>query len=197
MVGMQADAVTERTGGRSARIRSAALGALKELLVQQSADSITTSEVARRSGVNRSTLHRRWGGMSGLLADLAIEELNATSPVPDDAGDLRTELLDWAGRVVSTLNEHPRGRSPFVAAIASLEGDGGAASELLYGRVATLEQIFVRAAARGDHVALTAMDLVEIVLLPIYAARLLSAEPVPDDLATRLVDRFLTLNKTA
>lgn len=195
MVGMQADAVTERTGGRSARIRSAALGALRGLLAQQSADSITTSEVARHSGVNRSTLHRRWGGMPGLLADLAIEELNAASPIPDDAGDLRAELLDWAGRVVSVLNEHPYGRSPFVAAILNLAGDGGSPAELLQGRVDVLEQIFVRAAGRGEHVALSAMDLVEIVLLPIYATRLLSAEPVPADLAPRLVDRFLTLNE--
>lgn len=197
MMGMQADAVTERTGGRSARIRSAALEALAELLACQPVDSITVSEVARCSGVNRSTLHRRWGGMPGLLADLAVEELNAASPVPDDAGDLRAELLDWAGRVVAVLNEHPHGRSPFVAAIVNVMDDGGSAAEFLHGRVEVLDEIFVRAADRGDHIVLSAMDLLEIVLLPIYATRLFSAEPVPADLAPRLVDRFLILNGQA
>jgi AcrR family transcriptional regulator len=194
---MQTDAVTERTGGRSARVRSAALGALSELLAEQSAESITTTEIARRSGVNRSTLHRRWGGVPGLMADLAVEELNAASPIPNDAGDLRTELLEWADRVVAVLNEYPHGRSPYVAAVINLVSDGRAPSELFQGRVEVLEEIFARATARGDRVALSASDLVEIVLLPLYAAGLLSSDPVPSDLARRLVDRFLTLNQVS
>jgi AcrR family transcriptional regulator len=194
---MQTDAVTERTGGRNARIRAATLGALAELLAEHGAESITITQVAQRSGVNRSTLHRRWGGMSGLLADLAIQELNAAGPIPEDAGDLRTELLDWAERVVAVLNEHPYGRSPFVAAVLNLAEDGGDPSEFLWARVEALEQVLVHAAARGDHVVLTAQDLVEIVLLPIHATRLLSAEPVPSDLPERLVDRFLRLNEVS
>lgn len=189
--------MTKRTGGRSARVRSAALRTLVELLAEQPAESITTTEVARRCGVNRATLHRRWGGVPGLMADLAIEELNAASPVPDDAGDLRTELVEWAHRVVAALNEYPHGHSPFVAAVVNFVGAGGAPNEFFFERIEVLEQIFTRAAARGDHVSLSATDLVEIVLLPIYAAGLLSPDPVPFDLASRLVDRFVTLNQVS
>lgn len=187
--------MTERTGGRNARVRAASLEALAELLAEMPAESITTSGVARRSGVNRSTLHRRWGGVPGMMADLAVEELNASSPVPDDAGDLRTELLCWANRVVAVLNKYPHGRSPFVASIVNLASNGGAPSELFEGRLEVLEQILARAAARGDRIALSANDLVEIVLLPIYATSLLTTSPVPSDLALRLVDRFLVLNR--
>lgn len=184
----------ERIGGRNARIRTAVLRALSELLDERPAEAITTSEVARRSGVNRSTLHRRWGGMPGLLADLAVDELNSTSPVPDDVGDLRAELLQWANRVVAALNSHPSARSPFVAAMMNLTDDGTAPGDFLEGRVEVLDRIFTRAAARGDHITLSALDLVEIVLLPIYATALLSSEPIPSDMADRLVDRFMTLN---
>ncbi|GAA1710351.1 TetR-like C-terminal domain-containing protein [Brachybacterium phenoliresistens] len=194
---MHTDAVTERTGGRSARIRAAALGALAELLDEQPADAITTSEVARRSEVNRTTLHRRWGGMPGLLADLAVEELNVHSPLPEDAGDLRTELRQWAERVITALNRHQAGRSPFVAALLRAVQDGHAPGELLQGRLDVLDQMLARAAERGEQVRLTAYDLVEIVLLPIYAARLLAPEPLAPELADRLVDRFLTLNASS
>ncbi|WP_198147874.1 TetR/AcrR family transcriptional regulator [Microbacterium sp. XT11] len=186
--------MTERIGGRSARVRTAALGALSELLEEQSAESITTSEVARRSGVNRSTLHRRWGGMPGLLADLAIEELNAASPIPDEADDLRTELCRWAEQVIDVLNAHQPGHSPFVAALLRAVQDGRAPGDLLQGRLATLDEMLSRARRRGEPTVLSALDLVEIVLLPIYAARLLSSTPLEHALAHRLVDRFLALS---
>ncbi|GAA4167996.1 TetR/AcrR family transcriptional regulator [Gryllotalpicola koreensis] len=193
---MQIDAVTERTGGRNARVRAAVLGALAELLAEKPVESITTSEVARRSGVNRSTLHRRWGGMPGLLADLAVEELNEHSPIPDDAGDLRSELQQWAARVVDALNAHPAGHSPFVVALLRVIQDGHPPGELLQERVDVLEQMLSRAAKRGERVTLTALDLVEIVLLPIYATRLFTLEPLEPEIAHRLVDRFLTLNES-
>lgn len=193
-MGMHADSVTERTGGRNARVRAAALGALSELLEEKAVDEITTSEVARRSGVNRSTLHRRWGGMSGLLTDLAVQDLNAASPVPEDAGDLRTELLVWARRVVDALDEHAPGHSPFVAAVLRAAQEGTAPAALLQGRLDVLQRMLDRAADRGETVTLSAVDLVEVVLLPIYAARLLSDEPLAPSHAPRLVDRFLALN---
>lgn len=188
------DAVTERTGGRNARVRAAALDALSELLAEKPVDQISTSEVARRSGVNRSTLHRRWGGMPGLLADLAVEELNASSPMPHDAGDLRTELLIWAERVITALNEHAPGHSPFVSALLRATQDTAAPEALLHGRLDVLDQMLDRAARRGETVTLSALDLVEIVLLPIYAARLVTNEAVPLGHAPRLIDRFLVLN---
>ncbi|WP_292697331.1 TetR/AcrR family transcriptional regulator [Microbacterium sp. 69-10] len=189
--------MTERTGGRSARVRAAVLGALSELLEERSAESITTSEVARRSGVNRSTLHRRWGGMPGLLADLAIDELNAASPIPAEADDLRTELCCWAEQVIDVLNAHRPGHSPFVAALLRAVQDGRAPGDLLQGRLAALDEMLLRAAGRGERVVLSALDLVEIVLLPIYATRLLSSAPLERGLAHRLVDRFLRLNAPA
>ncbi len=132
--------------------------------------------------------------MPGLLADLAIDELNADSPIPEDAGDLAAELNDWAGRVIAVLNAHQPGHSPFIAALLRAIQEGRAPGELMRGRLDMLEQLLTRAAARGEPVRLSALDLVEIVLLPIYAARLLTSEPLRPELAHRLVDRFLILN---
>ena len=132
-----------------------------------------------------------------MMVDLADEELNTASPIPDEAGDLRTEILEWANQVVTTLNQYPHGRSPFVAAVIKVVRDGGAPYELFHARIEALDQIFVRAAARGDHVALSATDLIEIILLPIYVSRLLSPDTVSPDLTRRLVDRFLTLNQVS
>ncbi|MDT0156509.1 TetR/AcrR family transcriptional regulator C-terminal ligand-binding domain-containing protein [Microbacterium sp. ARD32] len=189
---MPIDSVTERMGGRSARVREAALAAVAALMTEKPLDEITAAEVAERSGVNRSTLHRRWGGMPGLLADLAIDRLNDESPTPPDAGDLRAELRVWAREVIATLNAHEPGRSPFLSALLVGVRSGRIPAELWQGRLRVLQVMLDRAAARGEAV-LSAGDLAEIVLVPIYAAALLSPDPVPADLADRLVDRFLTL----
>ncbi|TGD11670.1 TetR family transcriptional regulator [Brevibacterium sp. S111] len=192
---MQADSVTERTGGRSARVRAAALRAVAELLDEQSAEEITTAEVARRSGVNRSTLHRRWGGVSGLLADLAFEQLEESSPLPPVSGDLRQALLEWARRVIEALESYPPGHSPFIAGLMRAAQRGGVIpAEVVRPRLDSLADLLTQAAGRGWQMRLSERDLVEIVLLPIYAAKLLSSEPLTDDLAVRLVDRFLLLN---
>src|SRR4051812_884670 len=78
-----ADRALRRPGGRTARVREAALRAtLQELLENGYADS-SLEAIARRSGVSRATLYRRWGGRSGLLLD-AVEWFGVTqAEVPD------------------------------------------------------------------------------------------------------------------
>ena len=55
--------VRSRPGGRSRRVRRAVLDAVVELLEEGGARAVTIAEVAKRSGVNASSIYRRWHGV--------------------------------------------------------------------------------------------------------------------------------------
>ena len=59
--------VRPRPGGRSARVRRAVLDAVVELLEEGGARAVTIAEVATRSGVNASSIYRRWHGVDALI----------------------------------------------------------------------------------------------------------------------------------
>lgn len=87
---MNADASTKRPGGRSSRVRAAVHDAAVALVAECGADQVTLPAVARRAGVNSSTLYRRWGSVAALLADVA--EGRDDAGTPPLVGDLRADL---------------------------------------------------------------------------------------------------------
>ena len=77
-----------------------ALDAAREVLLAVGWSRTTLTEIARRAGVSRMTLYRRWPDMGSLLADLMTREWAALVDVGDaDSGDVLEPLV--AG-VVST-----------------------------------------------------------------------------------------------
>ena len=185
------DEPVRRPGGRSARVVAAVHQAVSELLDEPAAE-VTIPAVARRAGVNPVSVYRRWGTREGLLADVAITRLERDWPVKD-TGSLRGDLIAWATAAVEDMNT-PLGKAFLQALVMSMpttpEADAER-SEHLRRRVATIqEQIFDRAAARGEDVPEPG-DIFDIVLAPLYL-RALWGGPQADPVA--LVDRLLTLN---
>jgi AcrR family transcriptional regulator len=80
-----------RTGGRSARIQGAVHEAVRRLSRTTSRDALTVPQIACEAGVTPSTIYRRWGDLSALLADIAVERLRPTGE-PDDTGAIATDL---------------------------------------------------------------------------------------------------------
>lgn len=82
----------QRQGGRSARIQEAVHQA-----VLQSADraALTVPMVADLAGVTPSTIYRRWGDMTELLADVAVQRMRPVAP-PEDTGSAKGDLLAYA-----------------------------------------------------------------------------------------------------
>jgi AcrR family transcriptional regulator len=80
-----------RTGGRSARIQSAVHDAVKRLSLTTSRDALTVPQIACEAGVTPSTIYRRWGDLTALLADIAVERLRPIGE-PDDTGAVATDL---------------------------------------------------------------------------------------------------------
>ena len=80
-----------RFGGRSARIQAEVHKAVKALSAETDRAALTVPMIAARAGVTPSTIYRRWGDLSELLADVAVERLRPIAD-PDDTGSTSGEL---------------------------------------------------------------------------------------------------------
>lgn len=74
----------------------------------------TLTDVARRAGVSRPTVYRRWPDVTALVADLLTRELRQVlldeekaSANDPDGGDVRTRLVRHAAGVARGMLAHP------------------------------------------------------------------------------------------
>lgn len=157
----------------------------------------TLEAVARRAGVGREALYRRWDSKGALLADA----LRARSPLPDpiDTGSVHGDLVELARQLLSGYDE----LAGLVTLRATLEArvhpdllarlaDGLNASRLL-----TARDIVRRGIARGELPAATPTTLLLELVTGAVLSHLLFApadgrrEPDPD-YAERLVSLVLS-----
>ena len=87
-----------RVGGRSARIQSAVHQAVNDLSTTLSRDELTVPQIAAEAGVTPSTIYRRWGDLSALLADVAVARLR---PISDPEGTLQIRPMSSWGPLAS------------------------------------------------------------------------------------------------
>ncbi|MFE9701853.1 TetR/AcrR family transcriptional regulator C-terminal ligand-binding domain-containing protein [Streptomyces sp. NPDC005930] len=108
---------TLRPGGRTARVREAVLQVAGDTLATDGFDTLDLGEIARRAGVGKTTVYRRWGSPGGLAADLLADMADQSLPRAD-TGTLEGDLRANARLVVRTLNDPRQGRL-FKALIAA------------------------------------------------------------------------------
>lgn len=95
-----------RPGGRSARVQESVHTATRELLEAHERSSVTVPMIAARAGVTPSTIYRRWGDLSALLADVALERMRPDSE-PANTGSLRGDLQAWAEQYLDEMSSEP------------------------------------------------------------------------------------------
>jgi AcrR family transcriptional regulator len=98
-----------RVGGRSARIQSAVHQAVKSLGAKTSRDQLTVPQIAAEAGVTPSTIYRRWGDLSELLADVAVERLRPIAD-PEDTGAMTSDLRAFIEQFMEEMSS-PVGRA--------------------------------------------------------------------------------------
>ena len=94
--------VRPRPGGRSARVRRAVLDVVVELLEEGGVQAVTIAEVATRSGVNASSIYRRWRGVDALILD-AAQDLSLGAIDVADTGSLEGDLCATTVSVAAFL----------------------------------------------------------------------------------------------
>jgi AcrR family transcriptional regulator len=178
-----------RTGGRSARVRAAVLEATLDILRGQGFAALTFDAVAERSGVHRTTLHRRWPSRAALAAEALADYSAARVPVPD-TGSFASDLRAFARSVRDAIASRS-GRG-----IASALADPAVGRELAEvthsfwdTRFAVVRTMVDRAIGRGELPASTdAAFVIELTGGPIWFRTLVEGRRAEDDFVDRVAD---------
>ncbi|MFE2479074.1 TetR/AcrR family transcriptional regulator C-terminal ligand-binding domain-containing protein [Streptomyces sp. NPDC059389] len=174
------DPGTARPGGRTARVRAAVLDATAQVLAEQGFARLDLADIARRAEVGKTTVYRRWGTVTGLVADLLLDMAQQSVP-RTETGSLLGDLTANARLVQRTLAD-PRQGALFKSVIAAAGSDPKAA-EALYGfysaRVDEWAPCVEQAAARGEVPDGTdAQEVIRATSAPLYYRLLTTALPL-------------------
>lgn len=137
-----------RPGGRSARIQSAVHKAVVELQKELPREALNFPAIAERSGVTPSTLYRRWGNLTELLADVELERMRADE-APEDTGSLYGDLLAWCEQYYEEMSSQP-GRCMLRDVIASSDDERRRCCARITRE--QMEALIERAVKRGESV---------------------------------------------
>ncbi|GAA1571360.1 TetR-like C-terminal domain-containing protein [Dactylosporangium maewongense] len=169
-----------RPGGRTARVRDAVLRAAGDALAEHGLAGLDLADVARRAEVGKTTVYRRWGTVTGLVADLLLDMAEQSLP-RSDTGSLDGDLRANARLVQRTLSD-PRQGPLFKAVIAAATSDPRTAAALhgFYDtRIREWASCVELAVRRGEvPVGTDAHEVVRAVSAPLYYRLLASGDPV-------------------
>src|SRR5437763_321478 len=173
-----------RPGGRTARVRAAALRAAGDALVEVGFAHLDLADIARRAGVGKTTVYRRWGTVTTLVADL-LSAMAAESLPRVETGSLLDDLKANARLVQRTLAD-PRQGPLFKAVIAAATCDRKTAEALhtFYDiRISEWAPCVQQAIDRGELPEGTdPEEVIRAVSAPLYY-RLFTSGDLPDEAA--------------
>ncbi|WP_242579893.1 TetR/AcrR family transcriptional regulator [Streptomyces sp. MST-110588] len=175
---------SRRPGGRTARTRAAVRDAVLTGLVEYGYPGLTVEYVAEHSGVHKTTLYRRWGGVEGLVAD-ALDLAGEDTWTPPDTGSLEGDLRALAHEVLESFTDPAVAASASAVIAAAFRSQQAAdALRAYYGeRFTRCEAIVGRAVERGElapgpHERIDAGALVRAVSAPLLFRLIITREPV-------------------
>jgi len=180
---------TIRPGGRTSRVRAAVLDATLGVLAEHGYAGLSIERIAEQSGVNRSTIYRRWQNKQAVLATAVEEMLADVFPIPA-TGSIDKDLRLFGRAVVDLLtNDSPR----VAGAVHALFSDAARETPIaelkrnLFARRYQMAANMVDSAIkRGELTAgVEVRELVGMVAAPIYYRKLVTEEPLDYAVADR------------
>lgn len=175
-----------RVGGRSARIQAEVHRAVKELQGEAERAELTVPMIAARAGVTPSTIYRRWGDLSELFADVAMERLRPVAD-PESTGSTRADLTAYVVQYAEEFSSHAGKTLLFDLFSSSLEAPRpGEYCNYTYDH---LQLIADRARARGEK-SFEVQEVVDHVIAPIMYRILFGKGEVTEAYWRGLLDRI-------
>ena len=178
-----------RIGGRSARIQSAVHEAVRRLGAETSRDELTVPQIAAEAGVTPSTIYRRWGDLSALLADVAVQRLRPISD-PEDTGAVASDLRVFIEQFMEEMSS-PVGRA-LIRDVFSPPGEAYPVQCAGF-TYEHLKTIVLRAKARGE-APFDIDEVIDHVVAPIIYHILYGGRELTLDYCHSLLDRLQSLN---
>ncbi|MEE1836102.1 TetR/AcrR family transcriptional regulator [Streptomyces sp. SP17KL33] len=185
-----ADPGTVRPGGRTARVRASVLRAAGDALAEHGFAHLDLADVARRAEVGKTTVYRRWGTVTGLVADLLLDMAEQSLP-RTETGSLLGDLKANARLVQHTLAD-PRQGALFKAVIAAATCEAKTAEALhrFYDiRVTEWAPCVQQAVDRGEVPEGTdAHEVIRAVSAPLYYRLLTSGDHLDEAAAEQAAE---------
>ncbi|MBW8301977.1 MAG: TetR/AcrR family transcriptional regulator [Hydrogenophaga sp.] len=182
-----------RQGGRSARIQTAVHQAVEALLEKHERTELTVPMIAEQAGVTPSTVYRRWGDLSDLLADVAVRRMRPIAD-PEDTGALSSDLETWALQFMEEMSSRV-GRE-MLGDIFATSGEGVyplRCCNYTYDQIGVLR---ARAIDRRE-ASFEVGEVIDRVVAPIVYHILFGDRELTDDYCRELVAGLPFLSKTA
>ncbi|MGW5382719.1 TetR/AcrR family transcriptional regulator [Nocardia sp. NPDC003963] len=166
--------------GRGPKVRAAVLATTIAELGEHGYAAFTIDNVARRTGVHKTTVYRRWPDRDTLIAEALTASVATEIPIPDTGSiddDLRTlarSLVEWitspGGRaVLAVLPTGPTGAPTPSDPVRHVFRD----------RIRRALPLVDRAVARGELPTDTdAAELIKALVAPFYLRVLITSEKV-------------------
>ena len=169
-----------RAPGRGPKVRAAVLAATLAELADTGYAALTVENIARRAGVHKTTIYRRWTDRESLVADVLGERIAVDFPIPD-TGSVEADLRQLAQAFVAWVTS-PTGQMIFAAVYsdaARIPGISDVRRELFEYGPRRAAVVIERAIERGELPAGTDPALVlRTLIAPIYFQLTVTAEPV-------------------
>ncbi|MEV6279450.1 TetR/AcrR family transcriptional regulator [Nocardia sp. NPDC051832] len=183
-----------RIGGRSTRVREMVLAATVQQVLDQGIEGLSLGAVAARAGVSETTIYRRWGTRTALIAD-AMNELAAVGNPPPDTGILREDLRQILEQITRLITRPGMARLLGTAAALDTDPELSAARTAFWNsRFEQITPVVERACTTGSLRAdAPAREILETLTAPLYFRLLVTAEPIDAELITRCIEHTITL----
>jgi AcrR family transcriptional regulator len=171
-------------------VRAAAIAATLAELAESGYAALSLESVARRAGVHKTTLYRRWGAREELVLEAMLDRAGAHISIPD-TGSLRHDLFELA-RTAAANAATPEVAAMARAVVAQAPYDPrlATANQRFWDERLALDGVIVERAIERGEVA-TGTDprqVIEAVLGPIHLRLLLTGEQIDDAFLERVVD---------
>ena len=178
-----------RPGGRTADVTARVNKAVLDLIVEGGPSSCGYGQVAKRAGVDPSTLYRRYPDRWEMMID-AFMARSGADVVPDLEGSFAADLKSVLRRLVEILE------SPIGPALLSLAGEMRAANAGDYSRayfdrrIVQLDLMFDAAIARGELPAeVDREELFTSAAGPVYFRLFIAARAIDEAWLDALVEK--------
>ncbi|MEU6788375.1 TetR/AcrR family transcriptional regulator [Nonomuraea angiospora] len=165
-----------------------------DLAAEHGYAGLSIEAVARRAGVGKHTIYRRWPSKSAMLLD-ALSRVWTTDLDYRDTGDVRADLREQFLRSSAALSSPPIGPA-YRAAIAEAQTDPALRATMHERFLATVEQRTLDRISQAQHTGELAADAdltfaAEVLCGALYYRHLLTIRPIDADAVDDLLDMFM------
>lgn len=181
-----------QTDARVQRSRHAVLATTFELLYESGVGGFSVDEVARRSGVAKTTIYRHWPSREALVLD-ACSKIAPAQDVPD-TGSLEADLRAILNNIAVLLQTaNWASVLPSIVDLAEREPEfADVHRRIQHGHAAPLREVLHRGIRSGALPAQIDIAAVSAALLgPLFYRRWFSREPIDDEFVEKIMSSAL------